>query len=90
MNVNFPKIVSAEVKGIRVARQGRRPGGIEIVPASDPVGRSYLWIGDYISDESLEPDTDLAATRRGYISVTPLHLDLTHQSTLKRLRRAFA
>ena len=63
MNVNFPNLLSAEVKGIRVARQGRRPGGIEIVPTTDPVGRSYLWIGDYISDKSLESDTDLAATR---------------------------
>jgi 5'-nucleotidase len=90
MNVNFPKILSAEVKGIRVARQGRRPGGIEIVPTTDPVGRSYLWIGDYISDESLESDTDLAATRRGYISVTPLHLDLTHTATFKRLKKVFA
>jgi 5'-nucleotidase len=90
MNVNFPKLLSSEVKGISVCRQGRRPGGIEIVPTTDPVGRSYLWIGDYISDESLESDTDLAATRHGHISVTPLHLDLTHSPTFNRLKKVFA
>jgi 5'-nucleotidase len=90
MNVNFPKLMSDEIKGIRVARQGRRPSGIEIVPIKDPVGRGYLWIGDYLSDDALKPDTDLAATRAGMISVTPLHLDLTHQATLKKLKRVFA
>ena len=90
MNVNFPKLPSAQVNGIRVARQGRRPSGIEIVPTKDPVGRSYLWIGDYISDESLEEDTDLYATRNGEISITPLHLDLTHAAAFKRLKKVFA
>jgi 5'-nucleotidase len=90
MNVNFPKLPSAHVNGIRVARQGRRPSGIEIVPTKDPVGRSYLWIGDYISDESLEEDTDLYATRNGEISITPLHLDLTHAAAFKRLAKVFA
>jgi len=90
MNVNFPNRLSAEVKQTRIARQGRRPSGIAIVPTKDPVGRSYLWIGDYISDESLEADTDLAATRRGEISITPLHMDLTHAATFKRLKKVFA
>ena len=89
MNVNFPKLMSDQIKGIRVARQGRRPSGIEIVPIKDPVGRAYLWIGDYLSDDALHPGTDLAATRAGEISVTPLHLDLTHRATLKKLQKVF-
>jgi 5'-nucleotidase len=89
MNVNFPNLPSAQVRGVRVARQGRRPGGIEIVPTTDPVGRSYLWIGDYMSDDAVQPETDLAATRAGHIAVTPLHLDLTHGKTLKSLQTVF-
>ncbi|HTO85398.1 MAG TPA: 5'/3'-nucleotidase SurE [Methylomirabilota bacterium] len=90
INVNFPNVPAAEVAGIRLVRQGRRAGGIEIVPIKDPVGRPYLWIGDFLSDESLDRDTDLAATRAGAISITPLHLDLTHGAMLGRLKKVFA
>ena len=72
---------------MRAVRQGRREGGIAVVEATDPVGRPYLWIGDFASDESVEPDTDLATVMRGAISVTPLHLDLTHGSTLRQLAK---
>jgi len=90
MNVNFPIVPPAEVKGVQVVRQGRRASGIEIVPIKDPLNRPYLWIGDFLSDEALRPDTDLAATRAGAISVTPLHLDLTHGAALSKLKKAFA
>jgi len=90
MNVNFPNVPAADVGGISLVRQGRRPAGIEIVPIKDPGGRPYLWIGDFLSDDSVERDTDLAATRGGAISITPLHLDLTHSAMLNRLKKAFA
>lgn len=88
MNVNFPNVTVPEVTGIDVVRQGRRPGGIQIVPFKDPMKRPYLWIGDFLSDEALHPNTDLAATRKGAISVTPLHLDLTHGATLAKLKKS--
>ena len=53
------------------------------------VGRPYLWIGDFSSDESIDPTSDLAATRDGAIAVTPLHLDLTHEATLRSLTKLF-
>lgn len=90
MNVNFPNVVAEAVTGTRVVRQGWREGDIEVVQASDPVGRPYLWIGDFTSDESVDPETDLAAVMHGAISVTPLHLDLTHEQTLKQIGRVFA
>jgi 5'-nucleotidase len=89
INVNFPSRPASEVTGMRLGRQGRRAGGIEVVEARDPVGRPYLWIGDFSSDESIDPTSDLAATRGGAISVTPLHLDLTHESTLRSLAKLF-
>lgn len=89
MNVNYPNVTADAVTGIRVVRQGWREGDIAIVEAFDPVGRPYLWIGDFASDESVDPDTDLAAVMHGAISVTPLHLDLTHETTLKQLEKAF-
>ncbi len=90
MNVNFPNVEPAEVAGIRAVRQGRREGGITVVEATDPVGRPYLWIGDFASDASVDPDTDLAAVMHAAIAVTPLHLDLTHDKTLRQIERVLA
>ena len=90
MNVNFPIVPPAKVAGVQFVRQGRRTAGIEIVPIKDPLNRPYLWIGDFLSDDAVGPDTDLAATRAGAIAVTPLHLDLTHGATLAKLKKAFA
>ncbi|MBX6322316.1 MAG: 5'/3'-nucleotidase SurE [Rhodospirillaceae bacterium] len=90
INVNFPNVPAEAVRGVRVVGQGRRVAGIEVVEARDPGGRSYLWIGDYGSDSSEDPDTDLGAVGDGAIAVTPLHLDLTHRAMLQQLRRAFS
>jgi len=89
MNVNFPNVLADAVTGTRVVRQGRREGGIAVVEATDPVGRPYLWIGDFTSDDSVVPDTDLATVMHGAIAVTPLHLDLTHDATRRQIEKAF-
>ncbi len=89
MNVNFPNVLPDAVTGVRLARQGRRVAGIEVVPMTDPVGRSYLWIGDFSSDEAAAAKTDLAAVRDGAIAVTPLHVDLTDERALKALASHF-
>jgi 5'-nucleotidase len=90
MNVNFPNLAPEAVSGMRLVGQGRRISGIEVVEAKDPGGRPYLWIGDYGSDSSENPNTDLGAVADGAISVTPLHLDLTHQAMLRKLRQALS
>lgn len=90
VNVNFPLCGPDEVTGIRVCRQGRRDTAIQIIEGQDPGGRDYLWLGDFLSDETSQADTDLAATAEGAIAVTPLHLDLTHKASLKPLAGVFA
>jgi 5'-nucleotidase len=90
MNVNFPNLAAESVTGMRLVGQGRRIEGIEVVAAKDPGGRPYLWIGDYGSDSSENPNTDLGAVSDGAISVTPLHLDLTHQAMLRKLKQALS
>lgn len=89
-NVNFPHCTAEEVTGIKMARQGRRVEKIRVVPIKDPVGRDYVWIGDFLSDEALAHGTDLAAIGERAISVTPLHVDLTHEPSLKRLKGLFS
>lgn len=89
MNVNFPPIAPDAVKGIKVARQGfHEVDRTRIVPGVDPRGYPFFWFGLDHSD-SVPPDSDLAAVAEGYISVTPLHYDLTHDASLKAVEALF-
>ena len=89
MNVNFPAFKAKAVRGIRVCRQGRRDSGTTVAEGRDPSGRPYVWIGQFLSDGTAAHDTDLAAVIDGMISLTPLHLDLTHGTTLRELAELF-
>lgn len=88
-NVNFPPIAPEAITGMRVARQGRRDAMVGVIEVNDPSGRPYLWIGHWGEDTTGEEDTDLAAIQAGAISVTPLHIDLTHEASLALLREHF-
>lgn len=90
VNVNFPYIAKGDISGVQVVRQGRRAANIEVTPVTDAVGRKYLWIGDFTSDNPVHHGTDLSAVRERAIAVTPLHLDLTHRGMVRRLTEAFA
>ena len=90
VNVNFPYLAKGEISGVQVVRQGRRAANIEVTPVTDAVGRKYLWIGDFTSDNPVHHGTDLSAVRERAIAVTPLHLDLTHRGMVRRLTEAFA
>lgn len=90
VNVNFPALPSEEVKGVKVVRQGIRDyGRTRIVQRTDPRGYSYYWFGLGPSIETPGHSTDLEAISEGYVSVTPLHLDLTHEASLGTLADRF-
>jgi 5'-nucleotidase len=83
INVNFPSVPSDEVKGIRVCRQGIRDyGRLKIIQRTDPRGYDYFWFGLGPMVETPGHLTDLEAVADGFVSVTPLHLDLTHDDSL--------
>jgi 5'-nucleotidase len=89
ININFPPLPVASVKGARVVVQGRRHmGALKVETRQDPRGNDYFWIGFRRMVREREGDTDLKAVRDGYIAITPLHLDLTHVSTIDHLRQA--
>ena len=91
VNVNFPADAGDAVKGIRLCRQGRRDyGRAEVVKRTDPRGFSYYWLGLGPARESPAHDTDLEAIADGWVSVTPLHLDMTHDPMLAVLRERFS
>jgi 5'-nucleotidase len=90
VNVNFPDVVSASVKGTKVTRQGVRAFGGTVIERTDPRGGAYYWIGYSPGEHEVDEESDLHAVRHGYISVTPLHLDLTHEATRRKLAAQFA
>ncbi len=89
VNVNFPPLPPEQVQGVRPCRQGRRDEGTTIDEGVDPSGRPYLWLGNFLSDDSSDRGTDLTAITEGAIGVTPLHMDMTHKATLKKLAGTF-
>ena len=86
LNVNLPPIPPAEVKGVRTTVLGRRAYRDSLTRATDPSGREYYWIGGGESRWWGADDSDFQALRDGYISVTPLHLDLTNHRLLEDIR----
>ena len=78
------------VKGVRVTRQGVRGFGGHIVERTDPRGGTYYWIAYAPGEHEHDDESDLTAVRSGYVSVTPLHLDLTHEATRRKLAAQFA
>ncbi len=77
-NVNLPAVFGSDIKGVKLTRLGRRVFTDSIQPTSDPWGKPLYWIGAGSITWSGEADADYRAVHDGYISVTPLHLDLTH------------
>lgn len=91
VNVNFPPLAADQVRGIRVCRQGMRDyGRAEVVARRDPRGFPYYWFALGPARETPAHDTDLEAIADGYVSVTPLHLDMTHDPSMASLRDRFA
>lgn len=78
LNINLPKIHASEVKGVRVTKLGSRFFSGSLTRMKDPWGREVFWIGGGDVTWTVDPDSDQAAVKDGYISVTPLHMDLTN------------
>ncbi len=85
LNVNVPV---DPVRGVRCTRQGKHLYDQVVHEAVDPRGRISYWVGSGEPREMEQSeDTDYTSVRRGYVSITPLHLDLTHRRFLERIQR---
>lgn len=85
LNVNIPYRPEDQIQGIKVTRQGLRVYRDMLVSREDPRGRPYYWIGGEAPTGIFESGTDFGALADGYVSITPLKLDLTDYGALDRL-----
>ena len=83
LNVNFPVAPPA---GVKITKLGRRIYTEGVIERMDPRGRAYYWIGGGAPSWHPGEGTDFEAIQAGYISITPLHLDLTHHQSIQRLK----
>ncbi len=83
LNVNFP---SSPYRGLKITKLGKRIYGEGVIERLDPRGRKYYWIGGEEATWFPGENTDFEAVQNGYVSITPLHLDLTHHESIPRLR----
>jgi 5'-nucleotidase len=83
VNVNVP---AGPVRGVRVGRLGTRRYGETVIEKTDPRGRPYYWIGSTPPVGELEEGTDISAVSEKFISMTPVHLDLTAHQSMALLR----
>ncbi|HQR56496.1 MAG TPA: 5'/3'-nucleotidase SurE [Burkholderiaceae bacterium] len=86
LNVNIPNRPAAEIRGIVATRLGKRHPSEPVVRASNPRGEPIYWIGAVGAAREGGPGTDFHATAEGYVSVTPLQIDLTHTGQLEGVR----
>ena len=81
LNINVPDLPLSQIKGIKVTRCGSRHPAEQVFCQQDPRGQDLYWIGPPGDKRDAGPGTDFAAVDEGYVSVTPLHVDLTaHQA----------
>lgn len=85
LNVNVPDLPLTDIRGIQVTRLGTRHVAEPTIKAADPRGRKIYWIGQPGPEEDAGPGTDFYAVNMGYVSITPLHLDLTHYKVFEQL-----
>ncbi|MCB1596238.1 MAG: 5'/3'-nucleotidase SurE [Gammaproteobacteria bacterium] len=85
LNINVPDVPWAQIKGFQATRLGYRHRSERVVQARDPKGRIIYWVGAAGKGQDAGPGTDFHAIEHGYVSVTPLQLDLTHSSRIELL-----
>jgi 5'-nucleotidase len=86
LNVNVPDRPHAKIAGVRVTALSRRRFDEPIIEKTDPHGRKYYWIAGTRVSWSRQENSDHEALRRGFVTITPIHLDVTHHEALEQLR----
>jgi 5'-nucleotidase len=86
LNINVPYLPFDEIKGFRITRQGLRVYRDELIRREDPHGRPYYWMGGDAPTGVPEEGTDIGALSAGFVSITPISLDLTAYDCLEHFQ----
>ncbi len=86
LNVNVPDVGWEELSGIKLTHQGKRTYSEQIVKKRDPSGRPYYWVAGEGPYWETDEGADFSAVEAGYVSVTPLHLDLTNHRAIETMK----
>lgn len=90
LNINIPYNPNDRVKGIRITKLGVRNYDNLFEERRDPRGNIYYWLGGGVKEEEQEQDSDVVAVQEGYISITPINLDLTDYNLIQQYKKKFA
>ncbi|MEO8398758.1 MAG: 5'/3'-nucleotidase SurE, partial [Ignavibacteriaceae bacterium] len=86
LNINVPDIPEDQIKGIHLTRQGKSKWDDTYEQRKDPLGRNYYWLTGNLNIVDTEIETDQIAIKNNYVSVTPIHFDLTDYETYERMK----
>jgi 5'-nucleotidase len=86
VNVNIPVEESVdELKGVKVCKLGVKEYKNNFEERKDPHGKAYYWLAGELIEHEIEKDTDIYAVRNGYVSITPINMDLTGYEEMNRI-----
>ncbi|NEV61767.1 5'/3'-nucleotidase SurE [Thiorhodococcus minor] len=85
LNVNVPDVPLDEIRGLAATRLGHRHKAEPVIRSIDPRGRAIYWVGPAGPEQDAGPGTDFDAIRNGFVSITPLQVDLTRHSAMETL-----
>jgi len=87
LNVNVPAVPEEKIGGVRITRQGCSSWEDTFDVRRDPAGREYFWLSGSMAVRDTDPDTDQIAVRDNWISITPIHYELTDLALLEKMKR---
>lgn len=82
LNINVPDVSRDQIKGFQATRLGNRHKAEPAIKDNDPRGKALFWIGPAGAEQDAGPGTDFYAVKQGYVSITPIHVDLTQHQVL--------
>ncbi|HBT19977.1 MAG TPA: 5'/3'-nucleotidase SurE [Peptococcaceae bacterium] len=86
LNINIPDVPWNEIKGVKITKLGRRRYIDTVERRKDPRGREYFWLAGRVNDHDMDPETDTYAIKENYISICPVHFDLTNYEAIKEIK----
>jgi 5'-nucleotidase len=87
LNINIPLVSPEEIKGIKISKLGVRNYDNLFEQRRDPRGNTYYWLGGGVMQEEQHVESDVYAVEQGYISITPIHLDLTDYKLMDKYQK---